>query len=43
VTGELRYLYAVARASASGAIAGAHLRGIEAGPVEAIVEGGYSA
>lgn len=40
MTGELRYLYAVARASASDAIAAAHLRGIEAGPVEAIVEGG---
>ena len=39
MTGELRYLYAVARANAAGAIAGASLRGIEGGPVEVIVEG----
>ena len=39
MTGELRYLYAVARADAANSISGAHLRGIEAGPVEAIVEG----
>jgi hypothetical protein len=40
VTGELRYLYAVARANAADAITRAQLRGIEGGPVEAIVEGG---
>jgi hypothetical protein len=40
VTGELRYLYAVARANAADAVSRAHLRGIEGGPVEAIVEGG---
>jgi Gas vesicle synthesis protein GvpL/GvpF len=39
VTGELRYLYAVTRANASAAIAGASIRGIEGGPVDAIVEG----
>jgi hypothetical protein len=39
VTGELRYLYAVSRANAADGIAHAHLRGIEGGPVEAIVEG----
>jgi hypothetical protein len=37
---ELRYLYAVARANAADPIARAHLRGIDGGPVEAIVEGG---
>ena len=37
--GELRYLYAVASASAETAIAGANLRGIDGGRVEAIVEG----
>jgi hypothetical protein len=40
VTGELRYLYAVASANAEAAIAGARLRGIDGGAVEAIVEGG---
>ena len=35
---ELRYLYAVARASAADAIARAHLRGIGGGTVEVIVE-----
>ena len=40
MTGELRYLYAVARANAADAVSRAHLRGIEGGPVEAIVEGG---
>jgi hypothetical protein len=39
VTGELRYLYAVARADAADAIARAMFRGIDGGPVEAIVEG----
>jgi hypothetical protein len=39
VTGELRYLYAVANANAESAIAGADLRGINGGRVEAIVEG----
>lgn len=39
MTGELRYLYAVAKASAAPAIAGADLRGIDGGRVEAIVEG----
>jgi hypothetical protein len=39
VTGELRYLYAVARANAEEAITRAQLRGIEGGPVEAIVAG----
>jgi len=39
VTGELRYLYAVAKANAEGAIAAANLRGIDGGRVEAIVEG----
>ena len=40
MTGELRYLYAVARANSADAIGRAHLRGIDGGPVEAIVEGG---
>jgi hypothetical protein len=39
VTGELRYLYAVARADAADAIARAQLRGIDGGPVAAIAEG----
>lgn len=39
MTGELRYLYAVARANAADAITQASLRGIEDGPVVAIVEG----
>jgi hypothetical protein len=39
VTGELRYLYAVASANAEVAIAAANLRGIDGGRVEAIVEG----
>ena len=39
MTGELRYLYAVADANAEAAIAGANLRGIEGGSVEAIVQG----
>ena len=39
MTGELRYLYAVANANAEGAIAAANLRGIDGGRVEAIVEG----
>ena len=39
MTGELRYLYAVARANAEPAIAAARLRGIDGGQVEAIVEG----
>jgi hypothetical protein len=39
VTGELRYLYAVADANAEAAIAGANLRGIEGGSVETIVQG----
>jgi gas vesicle protein GvpL/GvpF len=39
VTGDLRYLYAVAKASAEPAIAAASLRGIEAGSVEVIAEG----
>jgi hypothetical protein len=40
VTEELRYLYAVANASAKAAIASAGLQGIEGSRVEAIVEGG---
>ena len=36
---DLRYLYAIASARASAAIAGSQLRGIEGGRVEAIVEG----
>ena len=36
---ELRYLYAIANAVAEAAIARAHLRGIDGGEVEAIVEG----
>jgi gas vesicle protein GvpL/GvpF len=39
VTGELRYLYAIARASAAGPIGRADLRGIEGGPVEVVAEG----
>ena len=39
MTGDLRYLYAVANRSAEAAIAAANLRGIEGGPVETIVEG----
>jgi hypothetical protein len=39
VTGELRYLYAVAGAGAAAAIAAADLRGIDGGRVEAVVEG----
>ncbi len=39
MTGELRYLYAVANANAEPAIAAANLRGIDGGRVEAIVEG----
>jgi hypothetical protein len=39
VTEELRYLYAVANASAKAAIASAGLQGIEGSRVEAIVEG----
>jgi hypothetical protein len=39
VTGELRYLYAVASANAEAAIGRAELRGIDGGRVEAIVEG----
>jgi hypothetical protein len=39
VTGELRYLYAVARADAADAIARAQLRGIDGGSVAAIAEG----
>jgi hypothetical protein len=39
VTGALRYVYAVANAKADAAIAGANLRGIDDGRVEAIVEG----
>jgi hypothetical protein len=39
VTGELRYLYAVAAAKAGDAIVAADLRGIDGGRVEAIVEG----
>ncbi len=39
MTGDLRYLYAVASRSADAAIAAANLRGIEGGPVETIVEG----
>ena len=38
MTGELRYLYAVARANAGAAIGAADLRGIDGGRVEAIVE-----
>lgn len=40
MTDELRYLYAVARASAEPAVAAANLRGIEGGRVDAIVQGG---
>ena len=40
---DLRYLYAIASARASGAIAASQLHGIEGGPVEAIVEGGLLA
>lgn len=40
MTGELRYLYAVANARAKSAIATADLRGIEGSRVEAVVEGG---
>ncbi|OLD11538.1 MAG: hypothetical protein AUJ06_00255 [Chloroflexi bacterium 13_1_40CM_3_70_6] len=36
---DLRYLYAIASARASGAIAVSQLRGLEGGRVEAIVEG----
>jgi hypothetical protein len=39
VTGELRYLYAVASARAGAPIAAANLRGIDGGRVEGIVEG----
>ncbi len=39
MTGDLRYLYAVASANAEGAIATANLHGIEGGRVEGIVEG----
>jgi hypothetical protein len=39
VTGELRYLYAVADASAQAVIASANLAGIDGGRVEPIVEG----
>lgn len=39
MTGELRYLYAIANADAAGAIAQAHLRGIDGGEVQSIVEG----
>jgi hypothetical protein len=39
VTGELRYLYAVASADAAAAIARADLRGIDGGRVDAVVEG----
>lgn len=39
MTDELRYLYAVANASAKAAIASANLRGIEGSPVETVVEG----
>ena len=39
MTGELRYLYAIAKADAAGAIAQAHLRGIDGGEVQSIVEG----
>jgi len=39
VTGDLRYLYAVASPNAKAAIAAANLRGIEGGRVEGIVEG----
>jgi hypothetical protein len=39
VTGELRYLYAVASANAKAAIKAADLRGIDGSPVEGIVEG----
>jgi hypothetical protein len=39
VTSELRYVYAVADASAQAAIAGAGLQGIEGGRVEPVVEG----
>jgi len=39
VTGDLRYLYAVASANAKAAIAAANLLGIEGGRVEGIVEG----
>ena len=39
MTGELRYLYAVASARAGAPIAAANLRGIDGGRVEGIVEG----
>lgn len=39
MTDELRYLYAVARASAESAVRGLNLRGIDEGRVEGIVEG----
>jgi len=39
VSGELRYLYAVASVDAAAAIAAADLRGIDGGHVEAVVEG----
>ena len=39
MTGDLRYLYAVASPNAKAAIAAANLRGIEGGRVEGIVEG----
>ena len=39
MTGDLRYLYAITGADAEGAIARAHLRGIDGGEVESIVEG----
>ncbi len=39
MTGELRYLYAVASANADTPIAGAGLRGIDGGRVEVVVEG----
>ena len=39
MTGELRYLYAVAHANARAAIVSANLRGIDGGRVDAIVEG----
>jgi hypothetical protein len=39
VTGDLRYLYAVARQSAEASIAAANLRGIDGGRIELIAEG----
>jgi len=39
VTGDLRYLYAVARANAAAKVIGANLRGIDGGRIETIVEG----